>query len=157
MQFNVSGLLTGSVGEQMKVDLVQAKLEIDGARFQDVEARGRLMRTDRTVLAQMQVTALIDAECSRCLTDIETPVGLFLEDEFKPANVGLTIRRGDWFEESDDDDALTIDSKNVIDLSAAIWQGLNSAKPMNPLCDVECRGLCIGCATDLNTHPCRCE
>ena len=69
MLFNVSALLTGSVGDEIKFHFADETLEIDDLFFRKVEARGKLMRTDRTVFADLKVKAVVDAECSRCLVE----------------------------------------------------------------------------------------
>lgn len=119
----------------------------------------KLMRTDRTVLADLRVDALTDTECSRCLIDTVLPLSLDFAEEFKPINTDLVSGHRDWFDEHwalESDDALTIAATNVLDISTALWQGLSAAMPMNPLCDAKCRGMCADCSADLNLDACRC-
>ena len=159
MLFNVAGLLTGSVGDEIRFHFAHENLEFDGLSFHEVEARGKLMRTDRTVLADLRVDALTDAECSRCLVDTELTVSLDFAEEFKPFNADLMTGGRDWFDEHgtiEIDEALTIDSTNVLDISTALWQGLSASIPMNPLCDARCKGMCSECSADLNANTCRC-
>ena len=159
MLFNVSALLTGSVGDEIRFHFADETLKNDDLTFQEVEARGKLMRTDRTVFADMKVKATVDAECSRCLAEIDTTISLDFAEEFRPINIDLMQNHRNWFDEygtDANDEALTIDSTNVLDISTALWQGLSSAMPMNPLCDPNCKGLCAGCSSDLNTATCRC-
>ncbi len=159
MLFNVSALLTGSVGDEIKFHFADEILEIDDLLFREVEARGKLMRTDRTVFADLKVKAVVDAECSRCLVETETPISIDFAEEFRPINVDLMQNHRNWFDEFgtyETDEALTIDSTNLLDISTALWQGLSAAMPMNPLCDSNCKGLCTGCSADLNIKTCNC-
>ena len=145
MLFNVSALLTGSVGDELRFHFADETLENDGLVFHDVEARGKLMRTDRTVFADLRVKAIADAECSRCLIETETRLNLEFAEEFRPHNADLMASHRDWFEDfgtDDNDEALTIDPNNVLDISTALWQSLSVAMPMNPLCDHACKGIC---------------
>ena len=160
MHFNVSGLLTGSVGDEIRFHFAHETLDNDGLSFREVEARGKLMRTDRTVFAEMKVEAQLDAECSRCLVDTVTHLSLDFVEEFKPLNTDLMHRDPGWFdqyESTENDEALTIDSTNVLDISTALWQGLSAAMPMNPLCRPSCQGMCAGCSADLNLSKCACQ
>lgn len=160
MQFNVSGLLTGSVGDELRFHFANETLESDGVLFHEVEARGKLMRTDRTVFADVKVEAQFDAECSRCLVDTVMPLSLSFAEEFRPLNADLMASHRGWFEDygtEETDKALIIDSANVLDISTALWQGLSAAMPMNPLCDSTCKGMCASCSADLNTGNCICH
>lgn len=159
MLFNVSALLTGSVGDELRFHFAHETLQNEGLSFQEVEARGKLMRTDRTVFADVKVNAEFDAECSRCLRDTVALLSLDFAEEFRPHNVDLMTSHRDWFDDhgtDEKDEALTIDPTNVLDISTALWQGLAAAMPMNPLCDPECKGMCAGCSVDLNAGTCKC-
>ena len=160
MLFNVAGLLIGSVGDEIRFHFAHEFLENDGLSFREVEARGKLMRTDRTVFAELKVDALFDAECSRCLNDTVMPLRLDFAEEFKPLNADLIAGTRGWFDDyetDENDEALTIDSTNVLDISTALWQQLSAAMPMNPLCDASCKGMCSGCSVNLNSGACDCS
>lgn len=160
MLFNVSGLLTGSVGDEFRFHFANETLESDGLLFHEVEARGKLMRTDRTVFADVKVEARFDVECSRCLVDTVMPLSLSFAEEFRPSNADLMASHRGWFEEygtDENDEALIIDTANVLDISTALWQGLSAALPMNPLCDPACKGMCSSCSADLNIGSCKCQ
>jgi uncharacterized metal-binding protein YceD (DUF177 family) len=147
MLFNVSALLTGSVGDEMRFHFAHETLQNDGLSFREVQARGKLMRTDRTVFADMSVEAVFDAECSRCLNDTEMTLSMNFAEEFVPLNVDLMASHRGWFDDYgryENDEALTIDSSNELDISTALWQGLSAAMPMSPLCDPSCKGICAG-------------
>lgn len=160
MLFNVSALLTGSMGDEIRFHFANETLENDGLLFREVEARGKLMRTDRTVFADLKLRAVVDAECSRCLVDTETDISIDFAEEFRPINIDLMQDHRNWFDDYgtyENDEALTIDSTNVLDISVALWQGLSAAMPMNPLCAPTCKGLCAGCSVDLNLEICNCK
>ena len=159
MLINVSALLTGSVGDEIRFHFADEAIEQEDLLFREVETRGKLMRTDRTVFADLKVRAVVDAECSRCLVDIESQIDIDFAEEFRPTNFDLMQSRRNWFDEygtDERDEALTIDPTNVLDISTALWQGLAAAIPMNPLCRTECKGICAECSIDLNAGTCRC-
>ncbi len=158
MLFNVAGLLNGSVGDEIKFHFAHETLELEGLSFNEIEARGKLMRTDRTVFVQAAVKATSDTECARCLELTAIEIDLEFEEEFEPSNVDLVLRRHMSRHEDDfEDDALTIDGSNVLDMSQSLWQSLNSAMPMRPLCNDSCFGLCPECSTNLNYAACKCQ
>ena len=159
MLFNVSSLLTGSVGDEIRFHFADETVGNEGIEFRNVEARGRLMRTDRTVFADLKVKAECETDCSRCLIETVAPLSLDFTEEFRPENTDLMASHRDWFEDFGTDlvdDALTIDSGNVLDISIALWQALCAAMPMNPLCDPDCKGMCTDCSADLNRQKCAC-
>ena len=163
MIFNVAGLMTGPVGGELRFHFENETVEHDRRRFRDVVARGRLMRTDCTVYADLKASAVFDAECSRCLDDAATQLNIEFQEEFSATNTDLMRNERAWLDDIDaesgdgNDEALTIDADNVLDLATPLWQALSAAMPMNPLCRPECRGLCAGCSADLNHRTCRCQ
>ena len=160
MLFNVSALLTGSVGDEIRFDFKHETLDNLGLSFREVEARGKLMRTDRTVFADMIVNAVFDAECSRCLNHTVMPLHIDFTEEFRPSNTDLMKDHRGWFDKRgtyENEKALIIDKTNVLDISTALWQGLSAAMPMNSLCNPTCKGICVECSADLNVDKCKCK
>ena len=156
MYFNVSNLLRGTVGESQPFHFADEELRYDGADFTDITARGRLTRTDRTVLAEATVQAASIIECSRCLAQSEVQVTVEFAEEYVPENADLMARRG-RAGVSEDDEALWIDDSNTLDLSVALWQTLRSGLPMVQLCRPDCLGICTECYVDRNSQDCECD
>lgn len=156
MYFNVSNLLRGSVGESQPFHFEEEELRYDGSDFSAITARGRMTRTDRTVLVEATVNAISDVECSRCLAQSKVNLSVEFAEEFVPENADLVARRGNAGV-SDEDEALWIDDSNTLDLSVALWQTLRSSLPMMRLCRPDCRGICTECYVDLNSQDCGCD
>ena len=156
MYFNVSNLLLGSVGQSLPFHFADEELRYDGADFTDITARGRLTRTDRTVLVEADVQAASVVECSRCLAQSAVQVAVNFAEEYVPANADLMARRG-RHGVMEDDEALWIDDSNTLDLSVALWQTLRTGLPMVQLCRPDCRGICTDCYVDLNSQDCECD
>ena len=55
-----------------------------------------------------------------------------------------------------EEEAPTIDEKNVLDLTEVTRQYAITILPMKPLCRSDCRGLCAKCGVDLNQEECHC-
>lgn len=53
-----------------------------------------------------------------------------------------------FYEKSDDQE---------LDISDQVREDVVLELPMNPLCDDECRGLCLKCGIDLNKKECECD
>ncbi len=158
MIFNVSRLLNGFEGDTIEFHFAHESLEHAEVQFREVEAQGRLMRTDRTVLAEANVKAVSGIECARCLEAMDAKIELNFAEEFRPDNSDLVARRPIWdngFDELEDV-ALAIDESNVLDMSEVLGQCLFSAIPMRPLCREYCQGLCGECWQNLNARNCEC-
>jgi uncharacterized protein len=112
----------------------------------------RLTRTQQGVLAQARVHAQVSLECSRCLAPLPLSLEVEWAELYRPSIdliTGQAIRPAE-------DDALQIDERHVLDLTEMARQSLLLALPLKPVCQPECRGLCLGCGVDLNLAPCEC-
>jgi uncharacterized protein len=49
-----------------------------------------------------------------------------------------------------------LNDEQHLDLSEAVRQYEESARPMRPLCRPDCAGLCPNCGSDWNEGPCAC-
>jgi uncharacterized protein len=57
----------------------------------------------------------------------------------------------------DDDLIFMLDRRQTLEMDEALRQNLVSALPIQPLCRVDCAGLCPTCRTNRNTATCDCE
>ena len=152
MQFNVAQLLREPIGETRDYD-VNDDIVLESERYRLI-GNAELVRTDRGILVQAELTTVAHYECSRCLIPIEGEVRLQLEEEYLPATdlaTGLPVK------EAEELDTLLIDERNTLDLAEAVRQSWLLAEPMKPLCRVDCAGLCPVCGSNRNTDPCTCE
>lgn len=158
MIFNVAALLNGHTGEMIKFHFAHETLRYEAMNFIEVEAQGKLMRTDRTVLAQADVKALAESQCARCLKHADIKLDLNFAEEFLPTSIDLIARRHIWHDDAyqDTDEALTISESNILDMSVALSQSLAASMPMMPLCRNNCKGLCQQCSQNLNIATCEC-
>jgi uncharacterized protein len=101
-----------------------------------------------------QLTSALELMCSRCLETFTLPVATDFDLRYVPRieNVGEGEK-----EVEEDDLATAFYSDDQIDLGHLIVEQLHLAVPMKPLCDVECKGLCPQCGTDLNSSACDCS
>jgi uncharacterized protein len=118
-----------------------------------VTLKANVERIGSKVLFKGHIQALGQLECSRCLEEffyhIDEPfTATFLPSEKRPKDPDLEL-------ESEDLDVSFYDGK-TIDLSELVREQILLAVPMNPLCRVNCRGLCSECGKNLNEGRCYC-
>jgi uncharacterized protein len=93
----------------------------------------------------------LQAECSRCLQEIEVPIEVHVEEEALPT---LDIKTGLPLNPRDDPDALRINDHHELELETAVREAIFLAEPIAPLCSPDCPGLCPTCGERLasGTH-----
>ena len=157
MIYNVAGLLTGNLGDNMQHELENERIVIDGRSLNEISGPVRLMRTDTTVLVTAEIEAVTNEACSRCLEPASLNVNVAMEEEFSPINASL-MGANSRSEDEDDyyDPALIIDEQNFLDLTEGLGQALLGALPIAPLCKEDCLGICPICTTNRNIVNCSC-
>ena len=94
---------------------------------------------------QAELVTQLAANCRRCLTAVSVPVTASVQVLFSE-DAGV-----------DDASVYVIPPRSQeLDLSEAIREELILALPEYVLCADDCRGICPGCGTDLNTGTCGC-
>ena len=129
----------------------------DGERGRDfhfppaVSAHLLYYRSGQELFFQGSVSGAVEGICSRCLKSYSLP----LETEFNlvllPDSPGSKNR-----ELNRDEMGLSYYSTEEIDLAPLIHEQVLLALPLRPLCDEQCRGLCVSCGAELNQGPCGC-
>lgn len=105
--------------------LVKGEAEYDG---EVIKVRGR-------------IHALIEAQCSRCLTSLIKSLDIDFDEKFS---------------KSPDDDVYPI-YEDFINLEEMVVDNLILSVPLKFLCSEECKGLCPKCGKNLNFESCNCE
>ena len=149
MQINVSQLLQEPIGATRDYQVNEAADIVGNQKRGRVQGEVRLLRTQRSVLAQCALTADAELACSRCLSHFHYPLQLKFEEEYLPTvdvNSGAPLAIPD-----DSPGAFTIDEHHILDLTDAVSQYAVMAIPMKPLCRRDCAGLCPSCGKNLHT------
>ena len=158
MIFNVTGLLSGVLGDSRKHKIENEQLMIEDRLLTHINGPIHLIRTDRTVILHADITAVTQETCSRCLEVATVDIRVKIDEEFYPINLDLMDQF--YGREMDDDfyydPALIIDKRNFLDLTKALGQALIAAIPIAPLCKDECLGICAVCAANRNLNNCTC-
>ena len=98
------------------------------------------------------LTTSLQAECSRCVRDIEVPIEIFIEEEALPS---LDLHTGRPIElEAGEEELLRLNDHHELDLEGAVREAILLAEPIAPLCRPDCPGLCLECGERLDegTH-----
>ena len=126
-----------SAGLRIEEDVALADI---GLSEDETEARSplsvdaMLARVDNIVLADVVVSAEYGYQCARCLEDYTLPKSCEFHFDYEVAS-----------------------PMDVIDVGEDIRQEmiLNIAQRM--LCSKDCKGICVGCGTNLNIEKCQCK
>lgn len=114
----------------------------------------RLMHTQGGVMVQGHLHAQATLSCSRCLEPVGVPLDIDLEEIFTPT---IDVVTGRPLDNEEEDRALWIDERHILDLSEVLRQDVLLTLPMHALCRDDCRGLCPTCGQNLNQGSCNCK
>ena len=158
MIFNLSGLLSGTLGESRQHEIENEQLTVADRLLTHINGPIYLIRTDRTVILDADITAMTQETCSRCLEAASVNIRVKMDEEFYPLNMDLMdhIDSNDQDNDYYYDPALIIDKRNFLDLTEGLSQALVAAIPIAPLCKDECLGICTICAANRNLIDCSC-
>jgi uncharacterized protein len=155
LTWNVSGLLTSAAGESRDYEIAGVTIDLGDLRQADpIEGRVRLRRTNRGILADADLKTSIEAQCSRCLRDIEVPIAVHVAEEYLPS---IDVATGKPLAIEDEPDALRLTDHHELDLETPVREAIQLAEPIAPLCRPDCPGLCVTCGQPLedgtHDHP----
>ncbi|MGQ9674672.1 MAG: YceD family protein [Chloroflexota bacterium] len=157
MQFHVAQLLKEPVGATRDYEIAEDIGDVvdhEVSAVSPLVGRIRLIRTNRGLLLEGRLEVTVRLTCVRCLEEYLTPVPLIIREEFLPT---IDVKTGLPVSLPKDEDYFTIDENHTLDLTEVVRQYVLMALPMQPLCRVECAGLCPTCGRNLNVVQCRCE
>ena len=154
MRFDVSGLLRRAIGatRSYEVDEEDVVVSDDGAQ-ETVTGTAMLLRTNDGILVTADLALSGRSSCSRCLAELDLRLDLHVEEEFLPQ---ADVDTGAALPPPEEPGAFLIDAEQILDLTEVVRQYRMMALPMQPLCRVDCAGICPDCGQDLNQGPCSC-
>jgi DUF177 domain-containing protein len=153
LTYHVASLLTEPLGSTR--DYLVAGVTLDfGEELRQadpLEGTVHLARTNRGLVVSADLATSLQAECSRCLQEIEVPLELHIEEEALPT---LDIKTGLPLDPRDEPDAVRINDHHELELETAVREAIFLAEPIAPLCGADCPGLCATCGERLasGTH-----
>ena len=158
LTWNVAGLLGENHGATRDYEIAGVTIDLgDDLRLADpIEGHVRLARTNRGLLVIADLTTSLQAQCSRCLRDIEVPIEVFIEEEALPT-IDLHTGQPVAIAAGPDEEPLRLTDHHELDLEAAVREAIQLAEPIAPLCRENCPGLCAVCGERLDEgnhdHP----
>ena len=148
LTYATARLLQEPVGSTRSYDVAGVMIDPgEGLRLADpIEGRIDLTRTNRGLLVRARLSTALDAECSRCLREIEVPIEIELEEEALPS---IDLVTGRPVPIGDEPDALRLNSHHELELEGPVREAIQLAEPIAAVCDAACRGLCSECGERL--------
>ncbi|MEA3439116.1 MAG: DUF177 domain-containing protein [Chloroflexota bacterium] len=142
-RLNVGFIVPRNAGytREFILDIPYAHLPPDLDLF-DISGLAEVTRTARGLLIQIKVYATTTVQCVRCLEDFPHEI----ETEFTELYV--------FDAEQLDDESKLLPDDGKIDIGPLIREEVLVAIPINPLCRVDCKGLCPVCGEDQNETIC---
>ncbi|MBU0709254.1 MAG: DUF177 domain-containing protein [Candidatus Omnitrophica bacterium] len=123
-------------GQTIEEEIVPSDLELetDLIKFRgNIKVKADLSKITNAVTANLNISGLIYANCSRCLEEFQMELAKNIKLNYPVSS-----------------------SDTTIDLSQDIKDEIVLDYPMRPLCNSECKGLCIRCGKNLNEGSCNC-
>ena len=108
----------------------------------------RLLRTDQSILATAQLSTVVTEICSGCLDPMQASVEIAFDEEFWPAADPVSGLRLEPPPEREG--FAVVDAQ--IDLTEAVRQYVEMARPMSPRCGSTCPGM-ANAARDREREP----
>ncbi|MFC1571417.1 DUF177 domain-containing protein [Candidatus Margulisiibacteriota bacterium] len=104
-----------------------------------IKIKLHLTNTGESVLVNGAVETVAELECTRCLINFETPLGVKIEEEF--SKTPPRPKKAKEVDLGPADFVYEINKDNTIDLTEVIRQNLLLAMPIKTLCAPDCSGI----------------
>lgn len=143
LRLNVGFLINQSVGysRDFLFDLPEIHLSPD-LDLRTLAGTVRVTRTAQGLLVQTRLRAVTNSECVRCLSDFN----LHLEVDFTELYA--------FSRKSMAESGLILPDDAHIDLSPLVREYMLLEFPIQPICRLDCLGLCPICGENLNSTQC---
>jgi uncharacterized protein len=148
----VTGLLAEPIGTIRNLSVSAPALDFgsDLRQTTGIEGEIRLTKTNRGLLVHGRLSTTIQQVCSRCLRELEWPVGIEIDEEALPV---IDFASGLPVDAEAEPDALRLNDHHELELEGEVADAVRLAEPIAPLCREDCPGLCIECGQELATGP----
>jgi len=144
LRINVGFLLCQSVGFSREFEFEEPTVQVaDDLDVFDFKGTILFTRTAQGLYAQGRLNAKIPQECVRCLSEFTQELAIGIRDLFiYPPEKGA-------------DPLLVIPETAILDLSGIIREYLILDIPLQPLCRLDCLGLCPVCGKVQREGKCK--
>ena len=155
MLFNVSQLLKEQTGFARAYTDDEVRPLHDGGDDVRIMGEVHMLRTDKGIWVEAKLSSDMTCSCSRCLSDFDQPMEIYIQEEFLPqfdVDTGAKL-----ISETEYDEVFYISQNHILDLTDAARQYFEMNRPMKPVCTDQCKGLCLICGVNGNEQTCSCE
>jgi len=143
LRLNVGFLIYQSIGvsRDFSFDFPELTLE-DDTHLKEFRGTVRISRTPQGLLVQADFQGRLELECVRCLEPYEQNLQWSFTELYAFDKRSIT------------DSGLILPEDGHIDLEPLMRDYALIEIPINPLCKLDCRGLCPECGENLNRIDC---
>ncbi len=127
---------------------------IDFGFESSLRSAAKIKKAGKTILIKGSVQTVLRVQCVRCLKEFSYPLSSNFDVTLLPRE-GVAVKEGER-ELSEEEMELSYHEGEEIQLSEIACEQVFLEIPYQPLCQVECKGLCQVCGTDLNLSHCQC-
>lgn len=152
LSFHLAGLLSEPPGSTREHQVVGVRLSLDSELQQARPLDGsiRLQRTNRGLMVVAALSTSLATECGRCLTPIEVPLSIRIDEEALPS---IDPSSGERMSMLEGAETLHLTDHHELDLEIPIREAISLAEPIAPVCRTDCPGLCASCGEPLAGPP----
>ena len=134
MKINANQIPAEGIVIEEEISPKELDLETEVVKFvSPLKVRARASRITNALTVELELTASLSLGCSRCLQEFRQALNRKLKLNYPVEN-----------------------NEPVIDLDPDIREELILDYPIQPLCKVDCKGLCPKCGKNLNEGGCTC-
>ncbi len=142
-RINVGFLINQSIGFSREIAFSFERYQFQNNGITEtLSGTVTLIRTQTGIQATMDFSALVDAQCVRCLEDFKQPLHTSFQELYT------------FSQEPISEDEESIPEDGYLDFEESISDYIFLEYPIKPLCKPDCRGLCIVCGQNLNNAAC---
>jgi uncharacterized protein len=132
-----------------ELDLQQSNARVSGL----VTVTGTARQNEREVRVAGRLSALVEADCDRCLEPVPFALALEIGAVYVTLESYQASREADL---SEDDLGLMVYQDGVIDIDELARGEILLGLPAQVLCSPDCLGLCPDCGVNRNANTCKC-
>jgi len=146
LRLNVGFIIHETIGfsREFEINADQIHLNPD-LDLEHLDGSVKITRMAHGLLLQVQLGAFTIIDCVRCLDPFSRKLQIDFADLYTFA------------QNIDENSDLIVPEDGVLDLSPSIREEFILAIPINPLCSIDCKGLCPVCGENRNFIDCKHE
>lgn len=118
-----------------------------------VSANLTLLKSDKEVFVRGNMASVVRFRCARCLKEFDHKISSSIDIVYSIAPE-QDIKEKELSQQEVDTNHLKGDEININEI---LLEQLSLDMPMQPICRIDCKGLCPKCGADLNQGKCGCR